>query len=118
MRLAEQEAFSLHAVAQTMHPPVHYFSEVTVAFLAAFMTQRRQQCARVLWTLDAGPNVHLLCPMRELPLLQDIIRKVAQDLQGSVTVLFNKTHNFIAIGRDQVEALPDLLVQQMTFSPT
>lgn len=56
----EAEAMSLHAVAMTGRPSVVYWSPETVRLLRQVATWRRQG-SRVYFTLDAGPNVHLIC---------------------------------------------------------
>lgn len=59
----EAEALSLHAIALTSRPPILYWSPETVALLHA--TRRwRAEGLEVYFTLDAGPNVHLLCESR------------------------------------------------------
>ncbi len=58
--LVEAEALSLHAIALTSRPPILYWSPETVRLLAQVHAWREQGLA-VYFTLDAGPNVHLLC---------------------------------------------------------
>jgi len=57
---AEAEALSLHAVAMTSRPPVLYWQPGTLALLHV-VRRWRSQGLGVYFTLDAGPNVHLLC---------------------------------------------------------
>jgi diphosphomevalonate decarboxylase len=56
----EAEALSLHAVAMTGRPPILYWEPATVALLGQVARWRRDGLA-AYFTLDAGPNVHLLC---------------------------------------------------------
>ncbi len=58
--LIEAEALELHAIAMTSRPPVLYWDGATVALLNATRRWRDEGLA-VYFTLDAGPNVHLLC---------------------------------------------------------
>lgn len=58
--LVEQESIDLHVIAMTGHPPTFYFQPATLAVLKTVRELRAaglQTCA----TLDAGPNVHVLC---------------------------------------------------------
>jgi diphosphomevalonate decarboxylase len=59
----EAEALSLHAVAFTSHPPLLYWSGATVQLLHQVQAWRAGGLP-VYFTLDAGPNVHLLCEGR------------------------------------------------------
>ena len=56
----EAEALSLHAVAMTGRPPALYWSPDTVRLLHQ-VTAWRSEGLVVFFTLDAGPNVHLIC---------------------------------------------------------
>jgi len=55
----EIEALSLHAVALTSRPPILYWEPATIALMRQTETWRRQGLP-VYYTLDAGPNVHLI----------------------------------------------------------
>jgi diphosphomevalonate decarboxylase len=59
--LIEAEALSLHAVAMTGAPSLLYWLPGTVALLHAVRAWRADGLP-VYFTLDAGPNVHILCP--------------------------------------------------------
>lgn len=56
----EAEALSLHAVALTSRPPLLYWTDRTVRLLHQVAAWRAEGLP-VYFTLDAGPNVHLLC---------------------------------------------------------
>jgi diphosphomevalonate decarboxylase len=57
---AEAEAISLHVVAMTSHPPIYYWAPGTMRLIQAVLGWRRNGLP-VYFTLDAGPNVHLIC---------------------------------------------------------
>lgn len=63
--LVEEEALSLHAVAMTGRPGILYLTGGTMDVLHAVRAWRKQG-AQVVFTLDAGPNVHVLCEGRSL----------------------------------------------------
>jgi diphosphomevalonate decarboxylase len=56
----EAEAISLHVVAMTSHPPLLYWQPATLALMRQVPVWRGQGLV-IYFTLDAGPNVHLLC---------------------------------------------------------
>lgn len=56
----EAEAIELHLMAMTSRPPVYYWSAEMVRVIEAARAWREQGLP-VYFTLDAGPNVHLIC---------------------------------------------------------
>lgn len=57
---AEADAISLHVVAMTSRPPIYYWEPGTMRLIHAVLGWRRDGLP-VYFTLDAGPNVHLIC---------------------------------------------------------
>jgi diphosphomevalonate decarboxylase len=62
----EAEALSLHAIAMTSRPPVLYWAPETLDLLHRIHGWRADGLP-VYFTLDAGPNVHLLCEGAHAP---------------------------------------------------
>lgn len=56
----EKEAIELHAIAMTSRPPIYYWAPGTVRVMNA-LRQWRGDGLEAYFTLDAGPNVHLIC---------------------------------------------------------
>ena len=56
----EAESYELHAIAMTSKPPILYWTPGTVALLHLVRAWRADGVP-VYATLDAGPNVHLIC---------------------------------------------------------
>ncbi len=81
--VVELEALIMHAVMFTSTPPLMYWSPATLRLMEAVRAWRRQGLP-VAFTIDAGPNVHCLCPLqaaaqveerlRSVPGVQDVIR--------------------------------------------
>jgi diphosphomevalonate decarboxylase len=79
----EREAIELHAVAMTSEPPIFYWRPGTLEVLAAVRELRREG-VEAYSTMDAGANVHVICPpenepgvvaaLRAIPGLQGLIR--------------------------------------------
>lgn len=81
--LIERDAIDLHAIAMTSVPPIFYWRPGTLEVLAAVRDLRGSGVSA--WsTLDAGANVHVICPpddepavadrLANLPPVRDVIR--------------------------------------------
>ena len=64
--IVEREALAMHGVMMTSMPSLLYWTAGTVAVLQSVQAWRRGGLA-VYFTLDAGPNVHCLCELRDAP---------------------------------------------------
>lgn len=62
MRIVEHEALSLHALMMVSNPSVVLFKPNTWEIINRLRTFRQQTGCNVCFTLDAGPNVHILYP--------------------------------------------------------
>ena len=60
----EEDAIELHCVAMTSTPPIYYWSPAMVRVIQAVRHWRSDGLA-VYFTLDAGPNVHLICEAKD-----------------------------------------------------
>ena len=58
--LLETEALEMHAVMMTTLPPQYYLTESAVEFLAAFRRARQEGIFEAYFTIDAGPNIHII----------------------------------------------------------
>ncbi len=81
--ILELDALAMHGVMMTSSPSLLYWEPATVALLHAVRRWRRQEGLPVYFTIDAGPNVHLICepeslgPLRErlaaMPEVQEVL---------------------------------------------
>jgi diphosphomevalonate decarboxylase len=62
IRLVEHEALSLHALMMVSNPSVVLFKPNTWEIINRLRTFRQETSCNVCFTLDAGPNVHILYP--------------------------------------------------------
>jgi diphosphomevalonate decarboxylase len=64
--LLEEEAIELHLIAMSSAPPVYYWKPHTLAVMERVRTLRDEglSCA---FTMDAGANVHVICPAEAEP---------------------------------------------------
>ena len=58
--LLEGEAISMHCVMMTQNPPIFYWNDATLQILDGVYELRRNGIP-AYYTLDAGPNVHIIC---------------------------------------------------------
>jgi diphosphomevalonate decarboxylase len=58
--VVEEDAIMMHAVMMTSQPPLYYLEPATMAIIHATL-QWRDEGIPVYFTIDAGPNVHLIC---------------------------------------------------------
>ena len=72
--IVELDSNLMHAVMMTSRPPLFYWTPVSLELIKA-IPQWRAAGLPVCYTLDAGPNVHVLC-------LGDAVPRVQQMLAG------------------------------------
>lgn len=80
--ITELDSDLMHAVMMTSSPPLLYWQPVTLAVIQA-VRAARQQGLPLCYTIDAGPNVHVLC---EAPYADQGIT-LLQNIQGVQQVL-------------------------------
>lgn len=56
----EEDAVIMHGVMMTSHPPLYYWNAATMTIIHAAI-EWRSEGIPVYFTIDAGPNVHLIC---------------------------------------------------------
>jgi diphosphomevalonate decarboxylase len=80
--LMEQDAVMMHAIMMTSRPPLYYWAPATLAVIHAVQSWRADGLP-VYFTIDAGPNVHLVCEAADAA----VVRPRAQALPGVLDVL-------------------------------
>ncbi|MBP6219213.1 MAG: diphosphomevalonate decarboxylase [Oligoflexales bacterium] len=79
----EDEALEMHAVMMTASPALFYWGEQVSRFLAYLRRKRRESQLPVYFTMDAGPNVHLIHEKSE----QDTILKWVKEYDPTLQIL-------------------------------
>lgn len=64
--VAEEDCWDMHRVMQSSTPPLQYLSEETHRIVREIEDLRTLEHLPVLYTMDAGPTVHLICPEEAL----------------------------------------------------
>jgi diphosphomevalonate decarboxylase len=59
--VVEQDCILMHSVMMTSTPPLYYWQPKTLEIIEA-VREWRAEGLQVCFTIDAGPNVHVLCP--------------------------------------------------------
>lgn len=75
-KAAEEDALLMHAVMMTSQPSLLYWTEETMRGLHAVRRWREDGLA-VYATIDAGPNLHLLCEGKDA---REVARRAREDL--------------------------------------
>jgi diphosphomevalonate decarboxylase len=80
--VVELDSNLMHAVMMTSNPPLLYWEPATLAIIHA-MQAWRSSGIPVCYTIDAGPNVHVLCPselasevvarLNQIPGVEDVL---------------------------------------------
>lgn len=72
----EEDTIIMHAVMMSGHPPLYYWHPATMAVIQATQQWRREELP-VYFTIDAGPNVHLICEAEHAPAVEAAARRIA-----------------------------------------
>jgi diphosphomevalonate decarboxylase len=72
----------MHAVMMTSSPALHYWEAASVTVMQSVRNWRAEGLP-VCYTVDAGPNVHVLCPAG----VRDEAEKRLRKLPGVINVL-------------------------------
>jgi diphosphomevalonate decarboxylase len=81
-RIAEEDCWSMHAVMQTSTPPLRYLTEETHRIVGEITELRERHHLPVLYTMDAGPTVHVICTEEALP----TVREFAHAQKGCLVI--------------------------------
>jgi len=71
----EQDALAMHAVMMTSVPSLLYWRPATLAVMQAVRAWRTDGLA-VAFTIDAGPNVHCICPAESSAQVERLVRAI------------------------------------------
>lgn len=70
--IVEKEALTLHALMMASEPPYMLLEPNTIHIINKVQTFRKDTATPVYFTLDAGPNIHLLYPEEFSPLVDEL----------------------------------------------
>jgi diphosphomevalonate decarboxylase len=84
--VVEADSILMHAVMMTSNPPLFYWEPASLR-LVKLIPEWRRQGLQVCCTLDAGPNVHAICPADAASVVEEqlgAVEGVHQVLKASV----------------------------------
>jgi len=74
--IVELDSDMMHAVMMTSNPALHYWLPASMAVMQS-VREWREAGASACYTVDAGANVHVLCPEKEADELAMRLRKIS-----------------------------------------
>ena len=74
--VVELDSDMMHAVMMTSYPALHYWLPASIAVMQA-VREWRKAGTSACYTVDAGANVHVLCPEKEAEELAVRLRKIS-----------------------------------------
>ncbi len=81
----EKEAINMHAVMMTQTPALFYWTSATMDSIHAVI-RWREEGLQVYFTIDAGPNIHLICEAKDAK----VVAQKAETIHGVEQVIINK----------------------------
>ena len=66
----ELDALAMHGVMMSSAPSLLYWQPGTLEVLHAVRAWRQEEGVQVYFTIDAGPNVHLICEAETAPAVE------------------------------------------------
>ena len=88
--LIEEEALSLHAMMMTSRPGYMLMVPETIDIIYKIREYRNKTGVPVYFTLDAGPNLHLLYPATDREPVWKFINELVKQNSESITVIDDK----------------------------
>lgn len=83
--ITEEDCLDMHAVMQSQVPPLMYWSSATERIMAHVVSLRAEGIP-VYFTIDAGPNVHVICEGKNESRIAESLTK----LTGIEEIIYNK----------------------------
>ena len=74
-QITELDSNLMHAVMQTSNPALLYWCPATIAVMQAVPDWRKAGLP-ACYTIDAGPNVHVICPSQSAPEVKKRLRQI------------------------------------------
>ena len=69
--ITEEDCWDMHNVMQTQTPPLQYLNDETYRIVDEIIELREREHLPVLYTMDAGPTVHLICTQEVLKAVRE-----------------------------------------------
>lgn len=99
--IIEEDCLEMHRVIQTQTPPINYWTKETIMVMAQ-VRRWRQEGLAVYFTIDAGPNVHLICEGKDEEKVMKVLRSRIWLRQTIKEIIVNKPAKGTRIVRDHL----------------
>jgi diphosphomevalonate decarboxylase len=76
-QVMELDSNLMHAVIMTSQPPILYWQPATLAVMRSVTDWRKQAGLPACYTIDAGPNVHVICPANQVEAVCQRLQAIA-----------------------------------------
>ena len=73
--IVELDSDMLHSVMMTSTPALHYWKPASLDIMLS-VRQWREDGMQVCYTVDAGANVHVICPETQAPAIDKLLREL------------------------------------------
>jgi len=84
--IVEKEALTLHALMMASEPPYMLLEPNTVAAIRVIQQYRKDNNIPVYFTLDAGPNIHMLYPHQYVTEIADLKKELITYCQDGLII--------------------------------
>ena len=79
--LLEKEALEIHSLIMTAEEPFSYLKKETLDFLSWLRETREKEGVKAYFTIDAGPNVHVITEEEDTLKFRSLLRKSFPELK-------------------------------------
>ncbi|KAB8031814.1 diphosphomevalonate decarboxylase [Fluviispira multicolorata] len=107
-QLSEEDALSMHAVMQTGTPAACYLDHDVSKAIALFIKLRDESELKAFWTLDAGPNIHLIFTQESKQMIQNFHVKLQELFNKKINVFMNSYRSGLLIGKENFDNLSSI----------
>ncbi|MDO1605443.1 diphosphomevalonate decarboxylase [Lactobacillus sp. YT155] len=84
--IAEHNAMEMHALTLSANPPFTYFEPATIKIIN-YVQELRKKGILAYYTIDAGPNVKIICSKKDAPLIK---QKISDNLDEVIKVIITQ----------------------------
>lgn len=88
--LVENEALTLHGMMMMSYPWFILMKPKTIALLDVIKNYREKNGIRMCFTLDAGPNIHLIYPESEKEKVHQFLKNEIENLLPENSIIFDQ----------------------------
>lgn len=78
-RLIEEEAVDLHLISMSSRPPVFYWNKGSIEVIHE-LHEWREAGLKAYFTMDAGPNIHIICQSNDTARLDKKLKRLSEVL--------------------------------------